>query len=240
MQPTAYTVRLIRDVKLREKGIFQADTLEAKKIKIKTLIICLAAICFVEAARWLVTSRHLWDTMVGLGTARLLETILILLIVLLWGKGLPSIGLASPKIFPGIIKGLTWSVGFGVVALLGFFILSISGHDPMQLIKTPLPKWPGDILLFYLVGGIVAPVAEEIFFRGILYGFFRRWGVVVALVLSTALFVLPHLGSHGLPITQIVGGVLFAIAYEIEGSLMTPITIHALANLAIFTISLVI
>jgi len=212
--------------------------METKKIKIKTLIICLAAICFVEAARWLVTSRHLWDPMIGLGTARLLETILILLIVLLWGKGLTAIGLASSKIFPGMIKGLTWSVGFGVLALLGFFILSLSGHDPLQLIKTRLPRWPGDILLFYLVGGIIAPVAEEVFFRGILYGFFRRWGVVVAIVLSTAIFALPHLGGHGLPITQIIGGLLFAIAYEVEGNLMTPITIHSLGNLAIFTISL--
>jgi membrane protease YdiL (CAAX protease family) len=213
--------------------------LEAKKIKITTLIICLAAICFVEAARWLVTSRHLWDPMIGLGTARLIETILILLIVLLWGKGLTSIGLAASKIFPGVIKGLTWSVGFGVLALLGFFILSVSGHNPLQLIKTPLPKWPSDIFLFYLVGGIVAPMAEEVFFRGIVYGFFRRWGVVVAIVLSTAFFVLPHLGGHGLPITQVVGGLLFAIAYEIEGNLMTPITIHSLGNLTIFTISLV-
>jgi membrane protease YdiL (CAAX protease family) len=231
-------VGFIRDVKLCEKGLFQADTLEAKRIKIKTLIICLGAICFVEAARWLVTSRNLWDPMIGLGVARLLETILILLIVLLWGKGLPSIGLAWPKIFPGFIKGLTWSVGFGVVALLGFFILSIYGHDPLQIIKTPLPKWPGDLLLFYLVGGILAPIAEEVFFRGILYGFFRRWGVLVALVLSTAFFVLSHPAGRELPVTQIVGGILFAIAYEIEGNLMTPITIHSLGNLSIFTISL--
>jgi membrane protease YdiL (CAAX protease family) len=212
--------------------------MEAKRIKIKTLIICLAAISFVETASWLVTSRHLWDPMIGVGTARLLETILILLIVLLWGKGVPSIGLAWPKIFPGIIKGLTWSVGFGVVALLGFFILSIYGHDPLQLIKTSLPRRQGDILIFFLVGGIVSPIAEEVFFRGILYGFFRRWGVVVAIVLSTALFVLPHLRGHGLPITQMAGGLLFAIAYEVEGNLMTPIIIHALANLTIFTISL--
>lgn len=212
--------------------------MEAKKIKIKTLIICLGAICFVEVARWLVTSKNLWDPMIGLGTARLFETILILLIVLLWGKGLTSVGLAPSKIFQGVIKGLTWSVGFGVLALLGFFILSIYGHNPLQLIKTRLPRWPGDILLFYLVGGIVAPIAEEVFFRGVLYGFFRRWGVVVALVLSTVLFVLPHLGGHGPPVTQIIGGLLFAVAYEIEGNLMTPITIHSLGNLTIFTISL--
>jgi membrane protease YdiL (CAAX protease family) len=88
------------------------------------------------------------------------------------------------------------------------------------------------------VGGIVAPIAEEVFFRGILYGFFRRWGVVVALVFSTLLFVFPHLGTHGLPTTQIIGGILFALAYEVEDSLLAPITIHALGNMAIFTLSL--
>ena len=212
--------------------------MEAKKIEIKTLFLCLATVLSVEVALRLVISKGLWQPMVLLGAARLLETILIALLFLIAEKGLTSIGLAPSKIFPGVIKGLTWSVGFGVVALLGFFILSIYGHDPLQLIKTPLPRRQSDILIFFLVGGIVAPVAEEVFFRGILYGFFRRWGVVVALVLSTAFFVLPHLGSHGLPITQIVGGVLFAIAYEIEGNLMTPITIHSLGNLAIFAVSL--
>jgi len=212
--------------------------MEAKKIKIKTLIICLGAICFVEVARWLVTSKNLWDPMIGLGTARLFETILILLIVLLWGKGLTSVGLAPSKIFQGVIKGLTWSVGFGVLALLGFFILSIYGHNPLQLIKTRLPRWPGDILLFYLVGGIVAPIAEEVFFRGIVYGFLRRWGVLLALTGTTVLFVLAHAIISRIPLTQIVGGIVFAVAYEVEGNLMVPITIHVLGNMAIFALSL--
>lgn len=212
--------------------------MEAKKIKTKTLIICLAAICFVEGARWLVTSRHLWDPMIALGAARLLEVLLILLVAEIWGKGFPSIGLGQSKIFSGFKKGLIWSAGFGMLALIAFLVLFILRIDPLKFIQTPLPSRQSAVLLFFLVGGIVAPVAEEVFFRGILYGFFRRWGVVVALVLSTTFFVLPHLGGHGLPITQIVGGLLFAIAYEIEGNLMTPITIHALGNLTIFTISL--
>ena len=95
-----------------------------------------------------------------------------------------------------------------------------------------------DIVLFFVVGVLVAPMAEEVFFRGILYGFFRRWGVSAALVLSTLLFVLPHLGTSGLPITQVIGGVLFAVAYEKEGSLIVPIIIHASGNMAIFTFSL--
>jgi hypothetical protein len=42
----------------------------------------------------------------------------------------------------------------------------------------------------------------------------------------------------GIPLAQVVGGIVFAVAYEIEGSLMVPITIHVLGNLAIFTLSL--
>ncbi len=176
--------------------------------------------------------------MITLGAARLLEILLILFVVETWGKGFSTIGLTRPNILSGIEKGLIWSAGFGMLALFAFLILFLSGVDPLKLLRTPFPAKQGDILFFFLVGGIVAPVAEEVFFRGIVYGFFRRWGLILALVLSTFLFILPHLGSHGLPITQVVGGLLFAMAYEIEGNLLTPITIHALGNMAIFTISL--
>ena len=71
-----------------------------------------------------------------------------------------------------------------------------------------------------------------------LYGFLRWWGVVIALVLSTLMFVLPHVAFSKIPLVQVVGGIVFAVAYEIEGSLMVPITIHVLGNLAIFTLSL--
>jgi membrane protease YdiL (CAAX protease family) len=43
---------------------------------------------------------------------------------------------------------------------------------------------------------------------------------------------------HGFPLTQLVGGILFALSYEYSGNLMVPITIHATGNLAIFTLSL--
>jgi membrane protease YdiL (CAAX protease family) len=78
-------------------------------------------------------------------------------------------------------------------------------------------------------------VTEELFFRGILYGYFRRWGIFPALFLSTLFFVLLH-PVKALAVTQTVGGVLFAAAYEIEGNLLVPITIHVLGNLAIFSL----
>jgi hypothetical protein len=105
-----------------------------------------------------------------------------------------------------------------------------------------LPSESNRLFNFLLVGALIGPVAEEIFFRGILYGFFRRWGIPAAVLLSTLLFILPHSQSSGLalPITQLIGGILFAVAYEIEKNLLVPITIHCLGNLAIFILSLLV
>jgi len=49
-------------------------------------------------------------------------------------------------------------------------------------------------------------------------------GVYVAVVLSTLLFVITHPVGHNLPLTQIIGGIVFAVAYEKEKSLLVPIT----------------
>lgn len=213
--------------------------MEANKIEIKTLAISLATIVSIEWATSVVISKGLYMPMIILGAARLLEIILLLLIVQIWGKGLPSIGLAHSKIAFGLKKGLIWSAGFGVVASFAFVVLFAAHMNPLRLIQLQLPAKPIEIAFFFLIGGMVGPIAEEVFFRGILYGFFRRWGVLVALVLSTLLFVLIHLISHlFLPVTQVIGGIVFALAYEVEDSLLAPITIHALGNLAIFTLSL--
>ena len=40
------------------------------------------------------------------------------------------------------------------------------------------------------------------------------------------------------PVTQIVGGVVFCLAYEKEKSLLVPIVIHMLGNAALFTLGL--
>ena len=214
--------------------------MEAKQIDRKTLIISLAAIVSVEWSLRVVVSKGLFDPMVTLGAARLLEIILVILVLLIWGRGVSSVGLAPSRIIPGLRKGLVWSAGFGIVAFFAFVVLYVAGVNAMILMQARLPTKLGQIILFFFIGGILAPIAEEIFFRGILYGFFRRWGVLLAVALSTLLFVVAHPMSHqGVFIPQVVGGIVFAVAYEVEGSLLVPITIHVLGNMAIFTLSLI-
>ena len=212
--------------------------MEAKPIEIKVFLLSLGAIILIEGAARLLISMGLYNPMLVLGGTRLLETGSIGYSVLLWGKGLPSIGLARAKIAPGIRRGLIWSAGFALVSAVASAVLHMAGIDLLILLKVRLPGRLSEILIFFLIGGIVGPIAEEMFFRGMLYGFLRRWGVVVAIVVSTGVFVLAHPISQGFPIPQAAGGIVFALAYEIEGSLITPIIIHVLGNLALFTLSM--
>jgi membrane protease YdiL (CAAX protease family) len=213
--------------------------MEAKQVETKTLIISLGIVFFVELAMRLILPKQALHSMALLGVARFLQTSLIVFCLATLGQGVSCIGLAPSKMVGGFKKGLIWSFGFGIVVLLTFAALYMAGVNMLALIHARLPKEPGTIALYLLVGGIVGPVAEEVFFRGVLYGFLRRWGVVAALTISTLLFVLAHPVSHGVFAPQVVGGILFAIAYEVEGSLLVPITIHTLGNLAIFTLSLI-
>ena len=212
--------------------------MEAKKIQIKTLIISIASIIVIEMAHMVVVSKGLPHPLLVLGASRSLEIVMIVLVFLIWGKGLASVGLDLPSMASGLKKGLIWSICFGAVVSFAWLLLTVLGTNPLPLIHTYVPSRPGEIILFFFIGGIVGPFAEELFFRGVIYGFFRRWGVAVALVLSTAMFVLIHPLKGGLPITQVVGGIVFALAYEMGGSLVVPITVHALGNIAIFTLSL--
>ncbi len=209
--------------------------MEAKQIKVRTLVLSLAAIALVEAG--IAFSMAAFRPVFRFCVARLFELGLMAWTIHFVQGSLSCVGLDREQWSAGLKKGLLWSAGFGIFSGIVLTILHIAGINPLSLIRTSLPKDSASLFLFFLVGGILAPVAEEVFFRGILYGFLRRWGIALALVLSTAAFAVTHGLGHGFPLTQVVGGLLFAVAFEIEKNLLAPITIHCLGNLAIFSLS---
>jgi len=209
--------------------------MEANKITLKTLAISIAAVFAMETVFRVAISGQAGSPLPALGIIRTMETLCLLFIAHRFEKNPNAIGLSRSKMLAGLARGLIWSVCFGIAAGALFLVLLAAGINPLKFVNTPLPSAPGQIFIYFLVGGVIAPVSEEIFFRGIIFGFFRRWGVYAAILISTVLFVLPH-GRH-LPLTQIVGGIVFAIAYEKEKNLMVPVTIHCLGNIAIFSLT---
>lgn len=211
--------------------------METEKINIKTFLTIIASIAFIEGAAIFLSPGRLINPVLVIGIARLLEISTIIIIVITLGNGLTSIGLNISTINRGFIKGLLWSAIFGLISGFVLLILYLFGINPLPLIHTQLPK--NNLLLFLGIGCIIGPVAEELFFRGILYGFFRRWGITAALLFTTIIFIIAHNNAGTIPVIQATGGIIFAVSYEIEKSLMVPIIIHILGNTAIFTLSLI-
>jgi hypothetical protein len=211
--------------------------MEADNITLKTLAISIVAVFAMETVFRLAISGQAGSHLPALGIVRTMEAFCLLYIAHRFEKNPNAIGLSRSSMLPGLAKGLIWSVCFGIAAGILFLVLFAAGINPLKLVNTPLPSAPRQIIIFFLVGGIIGPIWEELFFRGIIFGFFRRWGVYAAILISSALFVLPHYDGHHLPLTQIVGGIVFAIAYEKEKSLMVPVSIHCLGNMAIFSLT---
>ncbi len=215
--------------------------MEANKISLKTFAVSIAAILFIETVFRLAMIGKTAALIPALGIVRCLESVLLVVIVVWLERDPGAIGLFRPKILAGCLKGLIWSACFGVAAGVLFLVLLAAGINALELLQGPRPSSRQHIFIFFLVGivmGPIAAIAEEIFFRGIIYGFFRQWGAIIAIILSTLIFVFTHQVGDNLPVTQLVGGIVFAVAYEKEQNLMVPFTIHCLGNLAIFGLTI--
>ena len=151
--------------------------------------------------------------------------------------GLGSLKFTALK--QALTRGAIWAMAFGGVVGLVALLLIPMGINPLALVQMRLPQDAPTLTLFFLTGGLIAPMAEELFFRGILYGLLRPMGVLPAVLISTLFFAFAHAAPGMLPVTQLAGGLLFAAAYEKEGHIAVPIFIHGVGNTALFTLSLI-
>ncbi len=211
--------------------------MDTGKIRLITVATAMAAIVLVETLARTTVAAGTCSPPVALLAARMAETLLLLLLIWLWQRDLAGVGLGKSDFVRGLKTGLSWSIVFGgAVAVAGALLLA-AGNNPVLFFRLDLP--PGtDGALYLLTGVVVSPLAEELFFRGLLYGYFRRWGVATGVIVATAVFAGLHLSVAAIPVTQAIGGIVFCLAYEKEKSLMTPYTIHVLGNAAIFSLGL--
>lgn len=209
--------------------------MEPARIGLKPLLTALTAVVLLEAGAAWVPGPPLVVT----GLVRLLDILLLCGLLHLLNKELSAVGLSVKQAGAGLATGIAWSAVFGAMVLAAGAVLMMAGLSPLGLLKLRLPETQGELFLFFLVGGLIGPVAEELVYRGLIYTALRRWGITIAVSGSTLLFVLSHSLSTGLPIPQIIGGIVFALAYERSKSLFAPIVIHCLGNTAIFSIGLI-
>jgi membrane protease YdiL (CAAX protease family) len=104
--------------------------------------------------------------------------------------------------------------------------------DPqwLEYYREHLPASGLGIVVAAITAVLIAPLAEELLFRGLIYRLARRaWGAWPAAVVSSLIFGL----IHGEPwyLFGLVGlGLILATLYETTGSLLAPFIAHALHN----------
>jgi len=210
-----------------------------KQNEINSQVLLYASLILVvlELLTVVVISRTGLQALYLIGLARITESALLLIILSRCGGGLEAIGLARNKVSDGLKKGLIWSAGFGAASVVTLGILYFLDFNLLEIFSSPSPSSISGLILLLIVGGFFSPIAEEIFFRGIVYSFLRRWGIILAILGSAILFSVVHAAITGISFIQIIGSLVFATAYEVEKNLVVPITIHVLGNMAIFALS---
>ena len=147
--------------------------------------------------------------------------------------------LAALPSFPGRdpIRTVLAGLGYGVLAWIGSSVVLVLVSALLTVLGQPPPVGPAEQAIAMLDPWLVvvaivlfAPVAEELFFRGIVFNaWLREAGRVWAYVGSAALFAVIHLSLASLlPIFLL--GLALAWVYQRTGSLLTPIVMHATVN----------
>ncbi|MGQ9476199.1 MAG: lysostaphin resistance A-like protein [Actinomycetota bacterium] len=145
-------------------------------------------------------------------------------------------------------KTLLSGVGGGAVALalsyaaflaLYFLFYLILGKPPTVGETAQLRgTGGGELALILVVTVLLAPVFEEIFFRGLFYSALRRkMGPRVAVPLNGLIFGALHFQPLYM-ISLVLVGTVLAYLYEKTDSLFASMTAHALYNLVVILVAL--
>jgi len=144
-----------------------------------------------------------------------------------------SLGFVKTSGFkPYIFAVAIWIVGlsvlmFWVQALVWF---GVDVLVPPDTAKQALDEADGSIVATIFLVGIIGPMAEEIFFRGfVLPGLMKKFGIIWALVISSAVFGLFHI-DLGAIVPTFALGLALGWVYIKTGSIWPAMFAHGMHN----------
>ena len=143
-------------------------------------------------------------------------------------------GLEASRFPKAAGTGLLWlAATYPLILAMQWFVQAVFGEsDGAQeivryFLKHPDPRHRIAVIVMAV---IVAPVAEEVLFRGYLYGVIRRFGGrLPALLTSSLLFAAIHVHLPSMAGLGLLA-VILCLLYERTGSLWATITMHATFN----------
>lgn len=149
-----------------------------------------------------------------------------------------TLGLRRDRLAEQVSTGV--ALGFGVLivtALVGAALRELGVRQTQLADLQCVRNFPlGGFLLILTAGALLAPIGEELFFRGYVFRtYLETRGPVVAYGLTSLLFAVLHQNLPGLPLFIILSA-MFCWTYQRTRSVVPSIVGHALNNLYGFSI----
>ncbi|NLV90923.1 MAG: CPBP family intramembrane metalloprotease [Firmicutes bacterium] len=187
-------------------------------------------------------------TMVAMLVQELSFIWLTIKVVLTSGYKIVDIGLHLDTWFRDLLLGILGAIGLLLINSFGgrfsiwiFEVLfsqeqvaALMERENSVIVELLQPSQPmGQFVFLLLLVGVLAPIAEEVFFRGYAYSVLRsKWGSTIAAVVTSLVFAMVHLYTiHFLPIYLL--GLALCYLYERSKSLVPAIIAHGAMNLVI-------
>jgi len=142
-----------------------------------------------------------------------------------------GLGRVTRKTIP---TALIWILlAYPIVTALSMLFVAFANELPDE--QAPVKflreqKDPANIALMIVFAVVIAPISEELLFRGYLYGVMKRYGGALAsMLVSAMLFSAIHV--HPGSFLALFGlAICLTLVYEHTGTLWAPIIMHAVFN----------
>lgn len=125
----------------------------------------------------------------------------------------------------------SFAVGILMPILSSPILISMAPKDfhALDMVKDPIG------LIFLILGSMLAPFLEEVFYRGFMFPFFQsKLNSAWSVILTSALFGFSHymnVGNAELLVALFIGyGFVLSLARYFTGSLISPVIIHMCHN----------
>lgn len=154
--------------------------------------------------------------------------------------GFPTLARLPKEVIIGAALGLGVRIAAGIASALVVSLLGSLTHTEVSIPEQVTSDFtPAAFTLFAIYAVLVAPITEELVFRGLLYRSIRdRRGVALGAIISALAFGLVHFvpggtwaGVLALQLTMVITGLGLALIYERRKNLVADIAGHAAFNL---------
>ena len=140
----------------------------------------------------------------------------------------------------------TWTdIGLGLAGMVVYLLLAsvviglmgnLPGFDAHEVQEIGFSRHMigGNLVIALITLAVVAPITEEVLFRGWMYGKMRsrmpsKWGMVVSMVVVSAVFGVLH-GQWNVAVNVFVMSIVMCAIREMTGTIWGAIILHIIKN----------